>query len=685
MQKTLSQKKNKILIFIMALLLLLSNFNFNVFSTSAESQAYPFDQTNVLDDLESSADFDINKFPYKATEPERIINFVEWAYSPFKVDDFALYIYLYNPKNIKWKTDSYANRVQMAVRYKTSPTQPEYDYVITADSSPVDYETFDIVFCNKSEREGYDGLFYKFRIVDHESADGLTIQERVNSLERRYDISGLVLGKEDGTSEEILIGGTFRFTGYAKGYGPNQTSKSTLKNVGFIPLETIRLEVNATNYRTNSSSAGAYHQYDINSLYFSVPEEYFTKYGNLQKIKLEWYEYKTTPMFMIKPNSSDNYLWTKLQNYVGVDLTGKGGENKAYDSNNRYEIYLNEYGSVRPSLQGPAHYSYYDYGYNLPFRANNLGYSDKESLETYQENAITEIQWLFHSKTASSETVRAYIEDYPHAKKGYLPVKNGKISADLFLDTVDEGRTRGYNCVEFDAGEHWDLRSYDDVYSLFEKWCDYGLFTGRNTGIEVKDVAPIVCDIKESEITSSYVLVNEDDLSEFKKFYKEAKAKNERTVLFRFAVTDYWHEGFSTRDSIFPNGTKGDLGWLSQQTVFLDTKIIQLTFQTKDKYTVIPVVQNPIDIINGVTGFPDEDNWWDRLLQIIGAWGVLILGVVGAIILAFFVLKVIESFMPGGTVAKVIMALILAGLCVAGYFFADWVFTTIKSLGGLTW
>lgn len=684
MQKGQALKKNRVLIILMALLLFFSSFNFNVLTTRAESQVYPFDQTNVLDDLQSSADFDINKYPYSATEPERIINFVEFAYSPFIPDDFALYIYLYNPKKTAWKTDSYANRVQMAVRYKTTPTQEEYDYVITANSSPVDYETFNIVFCNKSEQEGYEGLFYKFRIIDHESADGLTIQERVNSLERRYDISGIVLGKEDGTSEEILIGGTYRFSGYAKGYGPNQNSASTLKNVGFKGLETIELDVHGTNYRTNSSAMGAYHQYDINSLYFSVPEQYFTKYGNLQKIKLEWYEYKTTPMFMIKPNSSDNGLCPKLKNYVGVDLTGKGGQYKAYDSNNSYQIFLND-NSETTSI-GTIHR--YDLGYNVNVGAGNLGYK-KTGFETKTlDTAITEIQWLFHSKTASADTVKAYIADYPYAKKGYLPVKNGKISADLFLDTVDKGRTRGYNCVEFDAGDRWDLKSYNDAHSALERWRDYGFFTGPgkdDLGIEIKNVAPIVCDIKESEITSTSVLINSDDLSNFRNFYKSAKEKNERTVLFRFAITDYWHEGFCTTAEWYPNATKGDLGWLAQQTVFFDTKIIQLTFQTKDTYSVIPVVQDPVDIVNGITEFPESENWWDRLLEVIGAWGVLILGVIGTVILAFLIIKVIGAFMPGGIIAKVIMLIIVAGLGVLGYIFIDWVITTIYSLGGLLW
>lgn len=677
--------KSKILILLMALMLLLSSLPLHVIpSAFAESKLYPFDQINVLDDLESSATFDIDKYPYSATESERVINFVEWAYSPFKPEDFALYVYIYNPKNIDWDVNSYSNRIQIATRYKTSPTQLDYDYVVTKDSSPVDYETFSIVFCNKSTREGYEGLFYKFRVIDHECADGLTIQERVNSLERRYDVSGIVLGKKDGTAQEILIGGTYRFSGYAKGYGPNQTSASTLVNEGFTGMETIALEVSATNYRTNSSALGAYHQYDINTLYFSVPEQYFTKYGNLQKIKLEWYEYKTTPMFMIKPNSSDNALWYELQKHVGVDYTGYGGQYRAHNGNNPYEIYLYDKTGYAMGGDVPNHY---DMGYNLPCDATNLGGGTYNGTKAIVDNAITEIQWLFHSKTASAETIKAYIKDYHYAKNGYLPVKNGQISADLFLDTVDPGRKMGYNCVEFDAGDKWDLKSYDDANKSVDGFRRYGLFDSgfwRSNGIEVNDVAPIVCDIKESEISATNLLINTEDVSKFRDFYNTAKENNERTVLFRFAITDYWHEGFNTTAG-FANLTKGDLGWLSQQTVFLDTKIIHLTFQTKDKYTVIPVVQDPIDVINGVTAFPDEGNWWDRLLEVIGAWGVLILGVIGGIFLLFLMIKIIGALMPGGIIAKIIMLILIAGIIFLGVWFGNWVYDTIIRLGGLLW
>ena len=41
--------------------------------------------------------------------------------------------------------------------------------------------------------------------------------------------------------------------------------------------------------------------------------------------------------------------------------------------------------------------------------------------------------------------------------------------------------------------------------------------------------------------------------------------------------------------------------YIAQQSVFVDFDIIQLTFNDKGTYTVIPVVSNPIDIVDPIT------------------------------------------------------------------------------------
>lgn len=77
-------------------------------------------------------------------------------------------------------------------------------------------------------------------------------------------------------------------------------------------------------------------------------------------------------------------------------------------------------------------------------------------------------------------------------------------------------------------------------------------------------------------------------------------------------------------------------GYLAQQSVFLNFDIIQLTFKSEaEKMTVIPVVANPIDIIDPITpptDFSNEDFW--KLVWILAglALGTAAVGIIGTII-----------------------------------------------------
>ncbi len=680
MQNACVQKKNKVLIIIMALLLLLSSFNLNIFNSSADIKKYPFDKTNVLKDLQSSSNFNIYNYPYSTNEAERIINFVEWEYSQINPEGFALYIYLYNPKKTEWETDSNYNNIKMAVKYKTDPNQSEYDSIITADSSPVEYDTFKLVYCNKSKGDEYDGLFYKFRIVDHKSDDGLTIQERVNSSERRYDVQSISLCKEGGNIEQLKIGGTYRFTGYAKGCSYDQYNTSTLRNTEFLGLETFVSGVQNESALIESSSLPFGHQYEINSLYFPIPEKYFTQYGNLQKIKLDWYEYKTTPIFTAYDYGAADGLYKNLNKMVGVDIENRGGPDKAFVSTNKYKVYLNREVYEDPELG--AQYRY-DVGYNLPNKAINLGAEDKyDSYNGVVENAITEIQWLTDMLPQEIPAgLKSYAKKYSFAKKGYLPTWRAgeEVSADLFLDMVDEGRTKGYNCVELDVGKNNDIKTYNDD-DLMQKWCEAGLFTDKNKlSAELEDVKPIIFNVQNADDSSLLVTYNYD----LKQMIASAKNRNERVVLLRYAVTDFWQEGFHTwiNNSAKPT-EKGELGVLTQKTMFYNA-LIDLTFQTNDTYIDMPIVQNPTAPIESDAEDDNTNNWFTGVIETIGAYGVLIIGIVGLLVLAFFIIKAIGSFMPGGTFARVIMIIIVVVLGYLGFLLGNWTFASIESLGGL--
>ena len=160
---------------------------FGVFSTTAYGlgNGSSFDNTKVLDDLLPATvggkPFDIRDYPFDENGEVQVISFIEYCYS-YKAnlrDHYGLYIYIYNPQGLNLSTDTKQNKIQMAVSYD-------------AEGNPNDYEKFSLEFCSKVESGNYKNLFYKYKVIDRE-INGTTFDERVNSNERRYDVSGVEL------------------------------------------------------------------------------------------------------------------------------------------------------------------------------------------------------------------------------------------------------------------------------------------------------------------------------------------------------------------------------------------------------------------------------------------------------------------------------------------------------------
>ena len=186
-------KKSILSVLIISLILLLA---FPIPAFAAETgdviPSYEkFENTNVVDDL-TSAGVDLDAF--KTKDEVALITFQEFAYSYYssKMGDFGLYVYIYNPSAKAILTDSKSS-ITIAVSYDE-------------DGKPNDYEKFSLIVCSRSTGE-YSNLFYKFRVVDHISAEGSTIKQRVSktSSERRYDVSEFELAR---LSSAVTLQGT---------------------------------------------------------------------------------------------------------------------------------------------------------------------------------------------------------------------------------------------------------------------------------------------------------------------------------------------------------------------------------------------------------------------------------------------------------------------------------------------
>ena len=595
--------RKKIYVIILAFFLLFSSFFSSGFtSVKADTRELKFDQTNVLDDLRSSKGFNILNYPfYSSEEPEMsIMNVVEYCYS-FDVlnqNEYGLYLYLYNPNGRKIDTTDGVNTVQMAVSYNESGV-------------PNAYEKFDLKFCSVSEEQFYERLFYKFKVVDHKSSDGKTMVQRVNSHARRYDISGIeILEKGKNLPVEYGVGGTYTFKGYAKGYGVDPNEESTLI-CEVNELETIQLEVHDTYYRTGEYETN--HRHDLTSVYFAVPNRFFEEYGKLQKIKAEWYEYETTPICVTSNDTVYDLLYPHLGKYT-------------YESEDNY---LQLYTGYQQMVGSAGHYDKYNWAYNCDY-TTAINKSCKRISYLFSTNGADIAKYVL-----SSDRIKNYVESYNKSfTDGYINVPGKNISHDLFEKTLSSERLEvpyvdediHHKLVEFDADNTFDMLNYDETHSGWQKFFA-GLFGLGPNDVDqsYKGISPIHIvteeDMAKDNISSTLLIDGADDsLEDFREFYEESTSEEKTVVLFRFAQTDYlnlpviaynWAAGKNL------SGNYGNDTYIIQESVFLNFDIIELTFNKAGVYTVIPVVNSPIDIYNDIT-IPDKTlEWWQILLAII--------------------------------------------------------------------
>lgn len=613
-------KKDMQLLAIIALLIVAITFIFSVVTTSqvyADERGYTeigytnFDNTNVLDDLQSAENFDIKQYPINKNLDTFIVqNFVEYCYSFDEKNrgNYSLYLYLYNPSLIELDVSSYDNKIQLAVGYDS-------------EGKPNNYEKFSLKFCSVSDGD-YKRLFYKFKVQDHRSShDQKTIAERVNSNARRYDISGVELLTNDSyLAVDYPVNKSYTYTGYAVGYGIDGNNVESTLNCNVEKLSTIKLNVEHTYFRTETSSKGADWKNQIDTVYFAVHNDYFKNDANLQRIKAEWYEYKTKPIIV----TSNDEFYNKALPFRGEDASNLLDLNWHLIS---YEFFgQNWHWNYMQSSGIAKAYLYY-----LLLCANI------ENYDPYSDNIDNEF------KNKLYEYILTYTKTY---QNGRVPIKNGSISADLFESDIDDNRKvdnvagkiqQGYSYYDFDADlDIKYLSSWQSTNPTFwDNWKEYGLWDtlwGNIPQEETIDLSPIVIfnyeDLKlgDDELIKKY-FINAKDLVTFRTYARTAQSNNEKVILFRFATSDYYNLSVSIFRKAIPfvqneKEFKGQ-AYLAQQSVFFNFDIIQLTFKQGDTYTVIPAVSSPIDIVNDPTPPSDikPDNkiseWFKKILTLI--------------------------------------------------------------------
>ena len=621
-----------------------------VYAYSAKELNY--DNTNALDDLCSSTidgeQFDIADYPKNAQGTAQMITFVEYCYSQFKngFGNYALYVYIYNPALVEFATLSAMNKIEISTDFYYDNEQGKVGDV-------KDYQKFGLKFCNASGGE-YANLFLKFRIVDDENIILNAQREHEQKTGNRYyHVSGIELFEIGGSAtnaHEYAVNKYYQFSGYAEGYGDSKNFPFTCLSTG--KAEVVELDVRHTFYRSETSSKGSGYQNQLDSVYFAVPKRLFDTYGELQRIKAEWYEYKTKDIIV----TSNDDFYNKAFPWLGK-ATGDIGRYSAMPVyNEAIGISLGQNaGNAGGGLSAAS------WGWNL-----GEGYLYPYCLIMYYLFLVDDISSydpyadIVSIGGVESNQLYEYIKSYNKSYDGgTLPIKDGTISADLFADDIDDYRKvdsdygkiqQGYSYYDFDADlDLQHLSSWQESNpSFWDNWVNWGLFEaifGDIPNEESRTVAPIVI-IEEDDLkgtsteVSKRLLINSGDVQALRNFYEEAVSidtavpddEEKVVVLFHFATSDYYSApvdiielgaGFLGSDK----ATGGQV-YRAWESVFFDFDVIQLTFNNDGEYHVIPAVSSPIDIVNAITPPVDMDSdipLWAYVLVVLAEIVVLIL------------------------------------------------------------
>ncbi len=587
--------------FILSFLVVMAGIFPAVLPASAEETSKSvYEQTNVLDDLKKATvngnPFDLTTYNFDEKKPTQVISFVEYCYSFYseKQDNFGLYVYVYNPKGLKFNLYSPLNKIQIALDAATD----------------ANYTKYNLKYLNCSTETNYEGLFYKFR-VDLTEAQEKNVLSTVNSSERVYRVSGIeLLTSGASNATEYTIATTYKYSGYAAGYGSNENAESTLA-CSTEETDVLSLEVHPTQYRPNGTNGkNEYTQDSLHSVYFAVPNTYINRYGAMTAVHATWLDAVLKPALVTGNQTAYNAI---------LPLLGKNIKNQ---STFNY-MYLGAYAYQRNGEAGSLYLGGYTYYNEEPLMRND------EVINHYYGKDIETLYSMYYAGsgtdsadnfTLSSDDILAELKASASKYGGVLV--NGKYSKYLFETVADK-----WTDVNITADETFSL-----THEIIDKswWDKFWGLQGDITTNTFDGISAIYA-VKDSDLTgtasevSQRLFISESDYAEFSNYYNTHK--NTSTVyLFRYQVSDYIAQEatlMKENTSIFGDSFKkvDSNAYFFQQTVNLDFDIIDVTFSNGEKSTVIPVVSNPIDVVPDATPpvytTTDEKIDWLKILKIV--------------------------------------------------------------------
>ncbi len=666
------------LIFVMGGEVILSAFSL---TASAEESAFDINTSDPLSDLEGATiegvPFSTDNYNPSEVKADQLLTFLEYGYSNESSNDFGLFAYVYSNGNVLYSK--------------------EYTHSITLRFGDGDYTKYNLKCLLHTFDSKNGGCFFKFR-VDFTEEQKQSVLASLEASNRRYSVGELEMyydiGKDFMKCCLLKVGQQYIYSGYMAAY--SQDGQSSLKCTVDDRFETLSLNVEPTYYRTATSDKGAGYQKQLDTVIFSVPKRLMDSYGRLQRIKAEWYEYKTSPIVV----TNHKEFYDTAKNWVGVYM---GDLNKfgQYPMNKDAEFAL----AVNRSDAGDLNIA--EWGWNLGEdylhpacqRLSYLFYTDH--IETYDFTDKYEIE----PDVRSNDLLQYMLSYNSNPGAAGVPTGTGRyMSSDLFMDDIDDSRKisneagvikRGYSFYDFDADlDLHQLKTWSSTNpSFWDNWINFGFATALAGGYqeETRECSPIhvvtASDLSgDNQTVADRLMIDIDDVPYLRQEYVDAKMvtgsndEEMEVVLFRFAVSDFYSKPADIigidQGLLWFDKTYSDQAYIAQGSVFLNFDIIQLTFRLNGEETIIPVVMKPIDIVPEITPPIVSDptvrmqEFLDSILKIVGFILFLIVAAVVFSIVRPFVAPVFKWIWNGiKTLIKWIFSLLLLPFRAIGNLF----------------
>ncbi len=592
---------------------------------AATSAKEAYEKSNVLDDLKGSVingeEFDSEKYPFNEKGTPQLVSFVEYGYSfkSEKKEDYGLYIYLYNPQGLKIDTETERNKIQFTYGEKSN------------------WSKYVLQFLNYSEEAGYEGLFYKFKVV---LSDGQRT-EILNGLSqntRVYEISGIELSvggivTDYGNNEGKIL--THTYSGFAKGFGSELATDDTLSCTVDGLKETLSLNVHSTYWRPKGTHSDGYTKDTLHSVYFSVPNEIISEYGEMTAVHATWLNAYTAPIFV----TGNKEVYDGLMQYVAEYM--HGGTFKDYGSDFGYALIATKAAEGLREEEMAAMAGYYGY---------NVYHPTGDSLDLYgtipYDRHIEYLNYLFYAENGDADNyvlsaeklignkekgVKGWFETFTEKFGGIYQREGGPKDPDddVIISGPDRPAKGGlvndkYSAVLFDkvAGAFTDVNIESTTeYKLTDNTVSdsvwdrlFGNELKAEHSYEMSAIQKVTStDISFYSGSSAFCdkfYVAESDYDNFCSYVRTAEKKQETVYLFRYYQSEYVSNEVTEFKRVkkwaMIGGNRGTYegadtnAYFAQEWVQLDFDIIDLTFTKDSVKTVIPVVMSPMDIAAGL-------------------------------------------------------------------------------------